>query len=109
MYPAALNIELITLSSLICLKISITKNNITEKPICTKNLIFFLFELLSIFKKSIQNEVVNEVKAESALEYAAAIIPNKKIIDVNPPKLFKANIGYKSSDLCGIGIFNDSE
>ena len=53
-----------------------TINNIIEKPMWTKNLILFLFELLSIFKKSIQKEVVNDVKAESALEYAAAIIPN---------------------------------
>ena len=79
MYPAALKIELITLSSLISLKIRMTINNIIEKPMWTKNLILFLFELLSIFKKSIQKEVVNDVRAESALEYAAAIIPNKNI------------------------------
>ena len=32
---------------------------------------------------SIQKDVVSEVKAESALEYAAATIPNKKIIPTN--------------------------
>ena len=38
----------------------------------------------SNFKKSTQKEVVSEVSAESALEYAAAIIPSKNII---PPKV----------------------
>ena len=33
---------------------------------------------LSISRISILNEVVKDVKAESALEYAAAIKPNKK-------------------------------
>ena len=67
-YPAALNIALITLSSLIKLNIWITMKIITEKRKCTFNLIeIFSFSLLlSKFKKSIQNAVVNEVKAESA-------------------------------------------
>ena len=39
-----------------------------EKPICTKSLVLFLFFLFSISKKSIQKDVVKEVRAESALE-----------------------------------------
>ena len=80
-----------------------------EKPICTKSLILLLLSLFWISKKSIEKEVVSEVKAESALEYAAAIIPKIKIIEVKKPNSFNANKGYKSSVLVGNWKFTDSE
>ena len=39
------------------------------------------------------NEVVNEVKAESALEKAAAIIPSKNVIPAIRLKLLIARLG----------------
>ena len=39
---------------------------------------------------SIQKEVVKAVKAESALEKAAAVIPNKKTTPARVPKWFNA-------------------
>ena len=45
-----------------------------------------IYGLLSKFKKSIQNAVVKDVRAESALEYAAAIIPSIKTTEVKSPK-----------------------
>ena len=41
--------------------------------------------MLSIFNISTQNEVVRDVKALSALLYAAAIKPNIKVIPKKPP------------------------
>ena len=47
---------------------------------------------------SIQKEVVNEVSAESALEYAAAISPNRKKAEVIIPISGSiAIVGNKSS------------
>ena len=48
--------------------------------------------------KSTQYEVVREVKALSALLYAAAIKPSKKVIPIKFPKpLFKAISGNNKS------------
>ena len=41
------------------------------------NLLLLIFFLSSNFRKSTEKDVVKEVKAESALLYAAAINPNK--------------------------------
>ena len=75
-----------------------TVNMVTiDIPICTFLRVFsgllFDFENSSINssflsftpRKSTEKEVVNEVKAESALEYAAAINPNKNSIPINGP------------------------
>ena len=40
---------------------------------------------------SIQKDVVREVRAESALEYAAATIPNKKIHRTKKTIFFQSN------------------
>ena len=63
-----------------------SNNTITEK-IKTENdkWTYFLLIMLNlswtlIFNMSTQKDVVNDVKAESALEYAAAIKPKIKII-----------------------------
>ena len=42
-------------------------------------------ETIPLSKKSIQNDVVNEVNAESALEYAAETKPNKNNTDTKRP------------------------
>ena len=62
------------------LKIKITKNIARENPICTRCLVFTVFFVSAFFsipKKSIQNEVVNAVKAESVVAKVAAVNPNK--------------------------------
>ena len=75
------------------MNIKITINSKIENPICTNNLVLLLLFFFSISKKSIQKEVVKDVRAESALEYAAAIIPKIKIVEVKKPNSFNANKG----------------
>ena len=54
--------------------------------------------LIFIFNISILKEVVNDVKAESALEYAAAINPKIKMIIIgNPSVSLKTTAGKRSS------------
>jgi hypothetical protein len=54
---------------------------------------------LSIPKKSIQNEVVSAVNAESVVAKVAAVKPNKKIMDGISAKWLKAISGKKKSVL----------
>jgi hypothetical protein len=58
---------------------------------------------LSIPKKSIQNEVVSAVKAESVVAKVAAVKPNKKIIDGISAKWLKA-ISGKSKSVLGFPV-----
>jgi hypothetical protein len=68
-------------------KIMITTNINNEKPMCTKNLVFScLVFCFDISKISTQKEVVRVVKAESALENAAARMPIKNTILAKVPK-----------------------
>tara|TARA_B100000131_G_C18121869_1_gene613210 strand:- start:2260 stop:2559 length:300 start_codon:yes stop_codon:yes gene_type:complete len=83
-YPATVKSCSITLLSLIALKSKITANKIKENKKWTCFLVFTCF-FDSFFLKSkisIQNAVVRDVSAESALEYAAAIIPIIKSIPI---------------------------
>ena len=62
----------------------------------------FLLLISSSFipRKSTQKEVVKEVSALSALLYAAAINPNKKLTPkINPSSLFNAISGNNKSVL----------
>ena len=83
------------------LKTTMVAINSIEKIMWIFFLIFSCSSLvvfLSISKISILKEVVKEVKAESALEYAAAIKPNKKNSAVVVPKFpCVARIGKSSS------------
>ena len=81
-YPATVKTAVITLSLFIILNITMIKKIKIEKPICTINrfCLRFCSGSFSKFKKSTQKAVVRDVKAESALEKAAAIIPSRKTI-----------------------------
>jgi len=86
-YPATLKIELTTLESFISLKRIIIRNMTREKPICVLVFILLFTDLLiSMPRMSTQKEVVKAVRAESADEYAAAVIPNRKKILATSPK-----------------------
>jgi hypothetical protein len=103
-YEAALKTAVTTLGLFIKLKIKITANIIIENEMCIK--VLFLFALAEtsskfIFKKSNAKDVVKAVKAESALENAAEIIPNKKTIPANNEKYCNASIGNNLSEVSG--------
>ena len=86
-YPATLKIELTTLESFISLNRMMIRNIAKEKPICVLVFIILFSDLLiSIPRMSTQKEVVKAVRAESADEYAAAVIPNRKKILATSPK-----------------------
>ena len=72
-----------------------SNNTITEKiKIENDKWTYFLLIMLNlswtlIFNMSTQKDVVNDVKAESALEYAAAIKPKIKIIIIPKVPILK--------------------
>ena len=55
-------------------------------------------------RKSIQKEVVRAVSVESALEYAAAVIPRTNTMPAKAEKCCVTNIGNSSSVLVGSEI-----
>ena len=61
---------------------------------------FFFFKP----RKSIQNDVGNEVRAPSALGYAAEIRPTLKTIHANGPRYLSAIVGNRSSVSAVIAI-----
>ncbi len=73
--------------SFISLNSIITKNINREKPMCMYVFLRFVSCLfISRPNISMQNEVVSAVRAESAEEYAAAVIPKRKSIPAASPK-----------------------
>lgn len=101
-YPATVNIELTTLELLISLNVTITKNISVENIMCVIVFILrFLCLCMFMFNTSMQNDVVSDVRAESADEYAAAVIPRRKKILAVSPKWLRDRYAYISSDLLG--------
>ena len=103
-YPATVNNDLITLSSLIKLKIIITINKTKDISRWTYFLVLICLFGSCLWNSiiSTQNDVVKEVRAESALEYAAAIIPIiKRIPTKTGSPVLRAILGNNISGLFG--------
>ena len=94
------------------IEINITPNSNSDMNRCTYFLILICFfgSCFSNSSISTQNDVVSEVSAESALEYAAAIIPtiNNTPTYSGSPAL-RAMFGNSMSGLLGIKMLKVSE
>ena len=91
---------------LTALMITIIRTKSADMAMCVSFRIFSapFSSTFSISRISMQKEVVNAVRAESALEKAAAMIPMLKKITTAAPKYCVANMGSISSPNAGKAI-----